>query len=99
MNSCTATGSPREPMPAERSSRGPTDTTNTGSTRASTTGHPSNGNSYTVNPEPTKPRNQRDRSTGEPQFHLNDPCAVVDAASPVTGIESESGRASDPFGE
>jgi transposase InsO family protein len=25
---------------------------------------PSNGNSYTVNPEPTRPRNQRDRSTG-----------------------------------
>ena len=37
---------------------------NTGSTRASATCRPSSGNSYTVNTEKTKPRNQRDRPTG-----------------------------------
>jgi putative transposase len=35
-----------------------------GCTRASATCHPSRGNSCTVNPKPTWPRNQRDRSTG-----------------------------------
>ena len=45
-------------------SRGSTDTTTSGCTRASATCHPSCGNSYTVNPRPTWPRNQRDRSRG-----------------------------------
>jgi len=35
-----------------------------GCTPASATCHPSSGNSYTVNTRPTRPRNQRDRSTG-----------------------------------
>ena len=49
---------------AGRSSLGSTATTTTASTRASATCRPSSGNSYTVNTEATKPRNQRDRPTG-----------------------------------
>jgi transposase InsO family protein len=63
---------PREPMHAVRSSRGSTATTITDSTRASATYRPSSGNSSTVKPRPTRPRNPRDRSTGGTSVYVQE---------------------------
>lgn len=67
VSSCTATGSPRELRPAGRSSPGPTATTHTAGTPPSATSPPSTGSTNIINPRPARPRNQRDRPTGEAQ--------------------------------
>ena len=71
-SSFTATGSTIGPRPAGRSSLGSTATASRVSTRASATAHPSSGRTSTVIPKPTRPRNHRYWSTGDPHYEFDD---------------------------